>query len=77
MRDRELGINIHEEWIGMTQPVGLVVEPTVLDRFGILRLQILDGLTQQEEGRGVCTRRHRGPKRGKEEEPCVRNPSCC
>ena len=35
MRDRELGINIHEEWIGMTQPVGLVVEPTVLDRFGI------------------------------------------
>ncbi len=35
MRDRGLGIHIHEEWIGMTQPVGLVVEPLVLDRLGI------------------------------------------
>ena len=32
---QELGIHIHEEWRGMTQPVGLVVEPIVLDRFGI------------------------------------------
>ena len=32
---RENGINIHEEWKGMTQPVGLVLEPTILDRFGI------------------------------------------
>ncbi len=32
---KESGINIHEEWKGMTQPVGLVVEPTVLDRLGI------------------------------------------
>ena len=35
MREREIGLYIHEEWIGMTQPVGLVVEPTVLDRLGI------------------------------------------
>lgn len=32
---REAGIHIHEEWKGMVQPVGLVVEPTVLDRLGI------------------------------------------
>ena len=35
MSSKEFGINIHEEWKGMTQPVGLVVEPIVLDRFGI------------------------------------------
>ena len=32
---KESGIHIHEEWKGMTQPVGIVVEPTVLDRLGI------------------------------------------
>ena len=35
MQQKELGIHIHEEWKGMTQPVGLVVEPVVLDRLGI------------------------------------------
>ena len=35
MSTRESGIHTHEEWKGMTQPVGLVVEPIVLDRFGI------------------------------------------
>ena len=35
MSSKEFGINIHEEWKGMTQPVGLVVEPIVLDRLGI------------------------------------------
>tara|TARA_Y100000589_G_C27191423_1_gene644972 strand:- start:164 stop:4312 length:4149 start_codon:yes stop_codon:yes gene_type:complete len=35
MRQKELGIHIHEEWKGMAQPVGLVVEPVVLDRLGI------------------------------------------
>ena len=35
MPSKEFGINIHEEWKGMTQPVGLVVEPIVLDRLGI------------------------------------------
>ena len=35
MSNREAGIHTHQEWKGMTQPVGLVVEPIVLDRFGI------------------------------------------
>ena len=35
MQKRELGIHTHEEWKGMTQPVGLVMEPVVLDRLGI------------------------------------------
>ena len=35
MQKRELGIQIHEEWKGMTQHVGLVMEPIVLDRLGI------------------------------------------
>lgn len=35
MSSKEFGVNIHEEWKGMTQPVGLVVEPIVLDRLGI------------------------------------------
>ena len=35
MSSKEFGINTHEEWKGMTQPVGLVVEPIVLDRLGI------------------------------------------
>ncbi len=35
MSVKEAGVYIHEEWKGMTQPVGLVVEPIVLDRFGI------------------------------------------
>ena len=35
MSSKEFGINIHEEWKGMTQPVGLVVEPIVLERLGI------------------------------------------
>ena len=35
MQKRELGIHTHEEWKGMTQPVGLVIEPVVLDRLGI------------------------------------------
>ena len=37
MSSKEFGINIHEEWKGMTQPVGLVVEPIVLDRLGIFQ----------------------------------------
>ncbi len=32
---KEDGVHIHEEWKGMTQPIGLVVEPIVLDRLGI------------------------------------------
>ena len=35
MSTKEFGINIHEEWKGMTQPVGLVLESMVLDRLGI------------------------------------------
>ena len=35
MSIREAGVYLHEEWKGMTQPVGLVVEPIVLDRYGI------------------------------------------
>ena len=35
MQKRERGVHIHEEWKGMTQPVGLVIEPIVLDRLGI------------------------------------------
>ena len=35
MSTKEFGINIHEEWKGMTQPVGLVLESIVLDRLGI------------------------------------------
>ncbi len=35
MLERTLGIHVHEEWKGMTQPVGLVVEPLILDRLGI------------------------------------------
>ena len=35
MRPRPPGIHTHEEWKGMANPVGLVVEPVVLNRLGI------------------------------------------
>ena len=47
---QEPGIHIHEEWKGMTQPVGVVVEPIVLDRFGIFperNINILSDLQQR------------------------------
>jgi PAS domain-containing protein len=35
MPPRAPGVHTHEEWKGMAQPVGLVVEPVVLNRLGI------------------------------------------
>ena len=35
MAPRAPGVHAHEEWKGMAQPVGLVVEPVVLNRLGI------------------------------------------
>ena len=35
MAPRAPGVHTHEEWKGMAQPVGLVVEPVVLNRLGI------------------------------------------
>jgi hypothetical protein len=35
MPQRDPGVHTHEEWKGMAQPVGLVVEPVVLKRLGI------------------------------------------
>ena len=35
MPPRSPGVHTHEEWKGMAQPVGLVVEPVVLNRLGI------------------------------------------
>ncbi len=35
MPSRAPGVHTHEEWKGMAQPVGLVVEPVVLNRHGI------------------------------------------
>ena len=35
MAQRAPGVHTHEEWKGMAQPVGLVVEPVVLNRLGI------------------------------------------
>jgi len=35
MPPRAPGVYTHEEWKGMAQPVGLVVEPVVLNRLGI------------------------------------------
>ncbi|MFN9659791.1 MAG: Eco57I restriction-modification methylase domain-containing protein, partial [Cyanobacteriota bacterium] len=35
MPPRPPGVHTHEEWKGMAQPVGLVVEPVVLNRLGI------------------------------------------
>ena len=35
MTPRAPGVHTHEEWKGMAQPVGLVVEPVVLSRLGI------------------------------------------
>ena len=35
MAPRAAGVHTHEEWKGMAQPVGLVVEPVVLNRLGI------------------------------------------
>ena len=52
MSIRESGIHTHEEWKGMTQPVGLVVEPIVLDRFGIFpeqNINILSDLQRRLE----------------------------
>ena len=52
MSTRESGIHTHEEWKGMTQPVGLVVEPIVLDRFGIYperNINILSDLQRRLE----------------------------
>ena len=45
MLSREFGIHIHEEWKGMTQPVGLVLEPIVLDRLGIFPEQSIKVLS--------------------------------
>ncbi len=49
---RESGIHVHEEWKGMTQPVGLVVEPIILDRLGIFPekdLKVLSDLQRRLE----------------------------
>ncbi|MFM9104980.1 MAG: hypothetical protein ACKOPS_28155, partial [Cyanobium sp.] len=35
MAPRAPGVHTHEEWKGMAQPVGLVVEPVVLNRLGV------------------------------------------
>jgi len=35
MAARAPGVHTHEEWKGMAQPVGLVVEPVVLNRLGV------------------------------------------
>jgi len=35
MPPRAPGVHTHEEWKGMAQPVGLVVEPVVLNRLGV------------------------------------------
>lgn len=35
MPPRTPGVHTHEEWKGMAQPVGLVVEPVVLNRLGV------------------------------------------
>jgi hypothetical protein len=35
MAPRAPGVHTHEEWKGMAQPVGLVVEPVVLNRLGL------------------------------------------
>ena len=35
MAARAPGVHTHEEWKGMSQPVGLVVEPVVLNRLGV------------------------------------------
>ena len=35
MPARAPGVYTHEEWKGMAQPVGLVVEPVVLNRLGV------------------------------------------
>lgn len=35
MPQRDPGVHTHEELKGMAQPVGLVVEPVVLNRLGI------------------------------------------
>ena len=35
MAPRASGVHTHEEWKGMAQPVGLVVEPVVLNRLGV------------------------------------------
>ena len=35
MAPRTPGVHTHEEWKGMAQPVGLVVEPVVLNRLGV------------------------------------------
>jgi len=32
---RAPGVHTHEEWKGMAQPVGLVVQPVVLNRLGV------------------------------------------
>ena len=52
MSQRESGIHVHEEWKGMTQPVGLVVEPIILDRLGIFPekdLKVLSDLQRRLE----------------------------
>jgi len=35
MPPRAPGVHTHEEWKGMAQPVGLVVEPVLLNRLGV------------------------------------------
>lgn len=60
MAPRAPGVHTHEEWKGMAQPVGLVVEPVVLNRLGVFpesattagRLAATAGATAGRPARG-------------------------
>jgi len=55
MDPRAPGVDTHEEWKGMAQPVGLVVEPVVLNRLGVFPESATTVLASQVSETEACS----------------------